>query len=394
MRPLARFFNRALFHLRRAFAWDLRSIPIQVDEQARLAEEGISQPALQHYLCWRRSVLVVLCAPVLFLALLDTLDNLADEDVDYNGLGLAWLTLMILAAYAMPVSAVLALPKWTRARMSWRLLAWGWGIAFLVPIVLLAVPFTWLAHVKAPAGVGEPLMQRLLSVYVGLAFFAVLLVFLPVMVLSISFGIQRACFRLKTLLPESSVPGILLTASAPLLPMFVLPLFVLLVQVAHSPLLIGGAALLLLSPVLVVARAKRLMRPFFASEDFRFLQRLQLVTRVAFWAGFTCWIVYAFIKTIPIPNLESDNAGKDFHEFTILGFSAASSLFRPWDWSVIRWLVVETLGRSLFTMVVVSDLLMRVNAYLWVAQRTVVGTGKTEVYDRLMSDLSGTLPPQ
>ena len=389
MKPLTRFFTRTLFHLRRAFSWDLRAIPIEEDEQTRLAKEGAVQAPLQRYLCWRRSVLIVLCAPVCLLALLDTLDNLADEDIELNGLGWAWLTLLILAAYAMPVSAVLALRSWSRVKTSWRLLVWGWSIAFLVPLGLLALPFTWIAHIHVPDGLGEQAVQRIGSVYVGLAFFAILLVFLPVMIISIGFGMQRASFRLKTLLPESPVPGLLLAASAPLLPLFALPLFVLLVQIANSPLLVGGAALLLLSPVFVVVRAGKLMRPFREGRDFRFLYILQLVTRITFWAGVLCWIAYAFVKTIPIPNLEGEG-GKDFYEKTILGFTSASSLFRPWNWSVIRWLIVEMLGRSLFTMVVVGDLLVRVNAYLWIAQRTLARTGEAEAYDRLMSHLDGT----
>jgi hypothetical protein len=52
--------------------------------------------------------------------------------------------------------------------------------------------------------------------------------------------------RLKTLLPESSLPGLFLAASALILPFFVLPFFVLLIQVASSPLLIGGMALLII----------------------------------------------------------------------------------------------------------------------------------------------------
>jgi hypothetical protein len=81
--------------------------------------------------------------------------------------------------------------------------------------------------------------------------------------------------------------------------------------------------------------------------------------------------------------------GKDFQERTILGFTEASSLFRPWNWTILRWLVVEMLGRSLFTMVVVSHLLMRVNAYLWISQQKLGGTENAGPYDRLMKQFDG-----
>jgi hypothetical protein len=52
---------------------------------------------------------------------------------------------------------------------------------------------------------------------------------------------------------------------------------------------------------------------------------------------------------------------------------------------------VEMLGRSLFTMVVVSDLLVRINAFLWIAQRQTAMSGRAESYDQLMSHLDRTL---
>src|ERR1700730_14165120 len=88
---LATFWQRARFHLKRAFSWNLQTIIVEPTEQATLSNDGTTEPALQRYLSWRRSVLWVMCAPVCLLALLDTLDNLADEDVEYNALGTAWI---------------------------------------------------------------------------------------------------------------------------------------------------------------------------------------------------------------------------------------------------------------------------------------------------------------
>jgi hypothetical protein len=73
--------NLLWLHLRRAFAWDLRGIPISTAEQYRFASQGINHPTLQRYLGWRRSVLVVACVPVALIALLSTADNLAGANV-------------------------------------------------------------------------------------------------------------------------------------------------------------------------------------------------------------------------------------------------------------------------------------------------------------------------
>jgi hypothetical protein len=330
----------------------------------------------------------VLCAPVCLLALLDTLDNLVDEDVEYNGFGKVWLALVILPSYALPATAIGALRAWGRAS-SRRLIAWGWLIAFLVPLALLAVPFHWLIRLDAPDPATLHAARRVTSFVVGLTFFGILMVALPVILLSISFGVQRACLRLKTLLPESSVPGLFLAASAPVVPLFVLPFFVLLLQIASSPLLIGGMVLLMVAPILYLATAKKVMRPLLTNPDFRFLYRLQVMAKAAFWAGITLLIVYAFVKTIPVPNLLLGEGQDGFQEKAVLGFTDASSLFRPWNWTVLRWFVVEMLGRSLFTMVVVSDLLLGVNSYLWISQRHVASSAQAASYNRLMDTCSG-----
>jgi hypothetical protein len=56
---------------------------------------------------------------------------------------------------------------------------------------------------------------------------------------------------------------------------------------------------------------------------------------------------------------------------------------------ILRWFVVELLGRSLFTMVLVSDLLLRLNAFVWLAQRSVAASANAEAYDQLMNRVAG-----
>jgi hypothetical protein len=210
-------------------------------------------------------------------------------------------------------------------------------------------------------------------------------VVLPALLLSIAFGVQRGCLRLKTLLPESSIPGLFLAASGLVLPIFLLPFFVLLFQIASSPLLLGGMVLLTVAPLLYLLKAGAVMRPLMTTDGLRFLHRLQLVAKLSFWLGLCLLVVYATAKAIPVPNVLLGRGDEGFHEMTLLGFSETTSLYRPWNWMILRWFVVELLGRSLFTMVLVSDLLLRLNAYFWVAQRDVARSANAEAYDELMN---------
>ena len=350
---------------------------------------GVREPTLQRYLTWRRSVLLVLCLPVLVLALLDTLDNFGDEDVHYNAWGAAWITAETLAAYAMPVSALAALWFWGRLERSARIIAWGWFVAFLVPLLLLVVPFVWLIRLDQTDAADKQIAQRFTSVFVGLTFFSILVVVLPAMILSVSFGMQRGCLRLKTLLPESSMAGLFLAASGIVLPVFVLPIFVLLFQIAGSPLLLGGVVLLTVAPMLYLLKARTMMRPAMTGDSLQYLRRLQILAKTSFWLGLFLLIAYALVKGIPVPNLLLGRGDEGFQEMTLLGFSEATSLFRPWNWTILRWFIVEPFGRSLLTMVVVSDLLLRLNAYLWVAQVQVAASPGAAAYDQLMDRVAG-----
>ncbi len=386
-----RFFWRVWFHIKRAFAWNLQTLPLTPAEQLHLQATGAAEPLLQRYLAWRSSVLKVLCLPVFLLALLDTLDNFADDDVEYNAAGLAWLVAISIASYAMPLAALAALWVSGNLKRSARLIAWGWNIAFLVPLALLLVPFRWLIDLGVADGIDQQLAERFTSIYVGLNFFGIVLIVLPVLLLSISFGVQRACFRLKTLLPESSLPGLFLAAAVPVLPFFVLPFFVLLLQVASSPLLIAGMLFLMAAPLIYLVNAKKIMQPLPENTGLASLRRLQLFAKSTFWLGIGMLLLYALVKPIPVPNLLLGLDVKGFQEKTLLGLTEATSFFRPWNWILLRWFVVEVLGRSLLTMILISDLILRTNAFVWKSQCAVANSPWAKSYDELMEHLGTTI---
>jgi hypothetical protein len=379
-RRLATWSTAAWLHLRRSFAWDLRNLPLSEAEQKRLEARGTDHPILRRYLAWRRSVLLIVCLPVTLLAVLNTLDLLSDDFPKVNVWGRLWLGLQILAPFAMPAAVVLAAATWANPRWSQRLIAVGWAVAFLVPLLLLLVPVHWLFNFQRHA---EQVGVRYAF---GLIFFVILCVYLPVFVVSMSLGVQRACLRVKTLVPQSVVPGLFLTASAPVLPLVLLPFFILVNQVASSWLLILGMLLLMASPGVYAIAFPLFARPLLQPGDFRKVWVAQLTAKSLFWIGILLLLIYAMTRVWVLPNLgdEVDELRSDFDHKTLLGFSAQSSLLRPWNWDVIRWLVIETLGRSLFTTVLVADLFMRVNRIVWQHHRQLPAGPHTEEYDQLM----------
>jgi hypothetical protein len=233
---------------------------------------------------------------------------------------------------------------------------------------------------------------------------------LPIFLLSASFGVQRACLRLKTLLPESSVPGLFLAASALVLPLVMLPVVVLVSQVASSPLLLIGVVALACSPLTYLVRAGVFVRPLLTPEDYRVARLSQLASRGLFVVGVFFLIIYAMTRQWPVPNsaaishlvrqtvvdvsegqeVELSTAGLMGHK-TLLGFDRDTSFFRPWDWFILRWLVLEMLGRSLFTTVLIADLFVSVNSAVWRHAKRVASDPASGSYDRLMGSLERIL---
>jgi hypothetical protein len=375
-------------HLRRALAWDLENLPVTAREQARLAGLGVHEPALQRYLAWRRSVLVLTCLPVTLIALLTTLDRCSGDESYKHGFGNFWRALQILAPYALPVSAVAALLLWPYQGLSRRLVAVGWLIAFLVPILLFLVPADWVFDIWHLPGKHDALFHRAATIVIALVYFVRLCVYLPVFLASIAFGVQRACLRLKSLFPQSSVPGLFLIVTAPLFPLVLFPFFVLLNQVASSPLLLGGMWLLLASPLVYAAFGRSFLRPLLTARDRNRLIAAQAISKVLFWVGTVLLLIYATTHVWEIPNLDDDaEDARPSLRKTILGLAEDSSMFRPWDWRIVRWLAVESLGRTLFTTVVVTDLFVRLNRSVGHYHKQLAADQQVENYDRVASVL-------
>lgn len=386
------FGRRLGRHFLRLLSWDLRGIAVDEDERRFLLSQGVDDPTLQRYLTWRHSLLLILVVPVLLLAILNTIDSLSGVQSS-NALGKVALISILLCPFALPFTALFALIIWHRPRLSWRLLLAGWVLATFGPLLLMLLPRHAMLNFEALPGLGaEPdeAQRRALAASYGGQAFVLAMGMVLVFGLAALAGARRACLRLKTLLPPSPVPGLFLGATGPLLTLFLLPYFVLACQLAMSPLLAGAAFCLLVSPLLYTLFARRLTGPFSQERDFKFLKGLQLATVVAFWLGLVLLMAWAFVGPVPdFFHLGPASGGGGTNAYRpLLGFGAETSWLRPWDWRLFRWLIVEPLGRSLFTLALAADLVMRVSAHLWRAGRKPAPGPDTARHDQLMERLA------
>jgi hypothetical protein len=393
--PFVNWWRGVMLHFKRALTWDLRRIEVTAGERQHLAARGTDHPTVQRYLAWRRSVLLVVCAPAALIALLNMINTLSGDFQGMSTFGRLWMALQILLPYALPAAVVLAVVFWSSQKLSWRLMAYGWAISFLGPILLLLVPGTWLVDLSTVNPEQQAQAQGLTRFGFAALVFLLLCVTLPIFTLSMAFGVQRACLRLKTLLPESVVPGLFLAAAAPVLPLVLLPLFALINQLGGSPLLLLGMLLLMASSLVYAVRARDFVRPLVTPADFQRVYVVQWVAKGAFWGGVFLLFLFALLTPLALPRMGGDpnQAGGGIELRTLLGFSSESSLARPWDWRVLRWLVIETLGRSLFTTILVADLFMRINRSVWYYSRQLAATPHAEGYDQLMDKLDATRAP-
>ncbi len=360
--------------LRRAFTWDLSRATVSPLERGRLAQRGVGQDTLQRYLAWRRSLLWAVVLPLAFSAWLGTLHGL--EDLEYlTPLGMAVTGVDLLALCALPLTALAAALLWSRPRLSYRVLLCGWAVGFALPLLDSLLPLRWLFEV--PAEYGEVVRRVAHGIIDVGAAFMYYFALMPT-VLSLIPGALRACVRVKSLLPGSTLPGWFLVAGAPLYVLLVLVLFIAVNQVIGNLLLLAGVAVLLAAPLVYVARARLFVRPLTA-ERRASLARVQWAFLGCAFLGAALIVAYLLTKTLgPYPLL-------DVHTpLHLVGFDENTSLMRPWK--LVRFFI-EYLGRTFFITVVAADLLLRATVASWRHEQAFAKTDEAADHERRMQEL-------
>lgn len=242
------------------------------DERAALAAVSppVSAPAAQDYVAWRRSLLWVagialLVVGVLQIVTFTTMEEMlggnVSEAVDLETID-GVFALLIVPVFVGGALALWAALRWREVRASRRIARIGFLVNFLTPFLVAALPIQGLLEHGAMAAQDRTSVNLALGTYVGLRFSALL----GPRAIALFPGIIRSSMALKTLVPESPMPGWAAALLAPLYSIFLLVVFALIIQVQGNALLLIGLGCLMISPMVYVWRAKAVLRPHRADE--------------------------------------------------------------------------------------------------------------------------------
>jgi hypothetical protein len=362
----AAFWSFLWLQIRRVCTIQLRTLEVSPAERKQLSARGIEEETAQRFLVWRRSVFLVVAVITMIAALWSTLALIEKDVIPHSGFGWVTKVVRILSLYAMPAAAILAAVTWTRHKRSRAFILWGWGISFLVPIVIALFPMHLLVAMK-----GQLTEEEREGAKLGLGFIAGIwyyILLLPT-VLSLTPGVMRACLRIKTLLPESIVSGWLLIATSPLHVLLWLVTFVTINQIAGNALLILSIFLFMSAPLVYLIWGKFFIRPLHPGELNKIRIAQLIFSGMAVLAGLLM-VIYLFTKTIG--------------DGRLVGFDSETSLVRPWK--LIQF-YLEYTGRSLFITILVVDLFMLMNLSVWVHTKQFEKSEAAANYDRIMGNL-------
>lgn len=379
-----------LSFLLRALLSNLRTVSVSAREQRKLEARGIADPTLQRYLVWRRSTFALVLLPTLLSAGIATTNQFYDAPgparfiwnafgvtatttnsppSSYTAFGVFADSVQLFSLFAVPLSALIAVFFWSRWKLSRRIILAGWLIAFLVPMLLALCPWGWWGYEDLSERYGADDIRKYKRVVDGFREGASYLVTLMPTVLSLIPGVQYACLRIKTLQPESMLPGWFLVSASPFYSLLMLVVFVAINQVASDPLFLIGMFLWLGAPLLFVVWANYFTRPLTNDADFQRMWRVQLLVQTLIMVAMGLLTWYLFTKEI--------------FGFRLLGLGD-KSLLHPAD--LVQY-ALEYLGRMLFVTVLAADLFLQMNLSIWHNTRALVGSPGAESYDRTMEEL-------
>jgi GYF domain 2 len=369
--------------IRRGFAWNLGNVRVLDSENKRLRARGLENETAQKYLVWRRSILLIVAVASFISALIFLITaltrsytiSLSIEDVDLNvaisPFGVFTEVVRVLAQFALPTTAILACVFWARLRLSRRLILIGWLVSFLTPLAIALFPLHWLFNVPHfDTEQQRVAAHAIFGLLGGLAYFVT---FTPT-VLSLIPGVLRGCVRVKALLPQSVIAGWFLLAGVPLYALLLLVTFITINQLAGNALLIFGILLFMAAPLAYLIGAGLFVRPLAEGKDIRKIGYIQVAYTVLAGVALLLLIIYLFTA--------------EFFGKAIMGFSSATSILLPWN--LIEY-YIEFAGRSLFTGILVADVLMLMNLSVWHHLSEFQKTEHGQKYDQLMAQLGTAL---
>ncbi len=238
---------------------DFQKQTITQDEAEALDQVSppIEAPVVRNYLAWRRALLWIAGVSLGFATIFSLISFVEQSQKQQPGSvpPLIWAILLIPTAGMAGGSylAIQASRSWTNVSTTRMLARLSWACVFLVPFAVALIP---LAAFLDPQQYGGPQFVQVLAAAFGVNYFVALL---P-SVFGLFPGLIRSSLTLKTLLPESTMPGWLAVVIAPIYALFFLLVLVIVVQL-QSLIGIIGFALLFLAPLNLTLHARELTSP-------------------------------------------------------------------------------------------------------------------------------------
>ena len=419
-----------LVHVRRAFQWNLGRMAPTANEAAALAAAGVTDPAVQRYAVWRRSLLLVAAVPTLIAFVLAVLDA-ADQDFgELTILGTGLEVLWLLATAGLPASCVAGLKSWTRPGASSLLLRAAWAVTFILPFVYALLPVSAIFHVHPiepavahpaigaaaealgiPSAIGEERAEKLASLQQMAIEFVLsggaYLLLLPA-VLSLIPGAVNGCLRIKSLLPAAQLPGWLLVCAAPIFLLFWLVILVIVNHAARSPLLVLGVTLWAGSPIWYALRGRVFVQSQISEADAAKIARVKRATGAIALAGIA--LMVAFVATAKVAGLhvvgldreaslstKLDELSSQDEEVSLddvrTAFEESKSFLYALDLSSFR-LVVDFLAKLLLVTAVFADLVLRATLSAWRNDRSLRSRAESSAYDASAAAAVAALSPE
>lgn len=399
LRGIVHLGQSLFLHLRRTIAFDMQHIRVTPAEATVLQAKGVSDSDTMRYLVWRRSMLFVavpltVChvlwqvhASFLFI---DQLTGI------WTILGYVVEMIRLLSLFFLSASAALAVLYWKRFRTSTRWLWCGLLLAFVIPVLQVAIPTqfavdwdhlsqetmhqmkTIAESMQVPleeAGQGGKkgvdtfvnTARRLVDVAGALLY----LVLLLPSICAIFTGVLRACLRIKTLLPESITPGWYLLSVTPLYLLSLLVVFVITSVVFRERQLVVSLALFIVAPLLHLLNVGSLTRPWKTSTR-------RTITRIIGWVAVILTLVALVLFFHYIARVQFHMEGK---VLSLFGWTTDSAMMEYWD--LLLWMI-DYMGRSLIITVAVADLLLRATIVLWNQAATAQVAGQNAFGEKMV----------
>lgn len=231
----------------------------QESETLISAEQPVTSPIAQDYSSWRRSLLMIsllgLSFGLLFM-LIDMLVLFRTGVVTWiiHFQGVALFSIQI----ATTILCVIAARSWADLPKSRSFARLAWLVQFVLPLLIFMLPFSLLIN------------DQLILAQIGLA---ALLALAP-KIFGLFPGLIRCSLTMKTLLPESSVPGWLGLLIAPFYALLLLVVAIVALQMAEVFLAVG-LVMMSIGMGVVILRSQLLLEPQGQEEASASVKRIK-----------------------------------------------------------------------------------------------------------------------